>query len=112
MLVLAGLLLASPATADPMKLDIRATNVSRVNGHVTLTITVVEAQAFGEFTTKNVGRKMEIRVDGKLVWTGFIREPILGGKGEFGFATYGDADAAAQGLLQKGSTIEVDVVDQ
>jgi hypothetical protein len=36
---------------------------------------------FAEMTEKNVGRKMELRIDGQPVVAAVIREPILGGSG-------------------------------
>jgi preprotein translocase subunit SecD len=108
---LAGLLLASVATADALKLDVRGVGFSRENGRVILTITVVNAQAFGEFTAQNVGRRTEFRTDGKPVVASIIREPILDGRVEIGFVTYTEA-AAAERLLQQGSTVQVDVIDR
>src|SRR5262249_556904 len=35
--------------------------------------------AFGKFTTENVGRKTEVRVDGRVVMSPVIREPIMFG---------------------------------
>jgi preprotein translocase subunit SecD len=37
---------------------------------------------FARFTQENVGRKIELRVDGKTVTAPVIREPIVGGGGQ------------------------------
>ncbi len=34
---------------------------------------------FAEFTANNVGRTVEVRIDGKVVMRPIIREPIKGG---------------------------------
>jgi preprotein translocase subunit SecD len=48
---------------------------------ISFTMTADSAKLFAEFTAKNVGRPMEVRIDGKAVMTPVLREPILGGRG-------------------------------
>jgi preprotein translocase subunit SecD len=45
-------------------------------------MTETSKRLFAEFTSANVGRKMDIRVDGRTLMSPVIREPILGGSGQ------------------------------
>ena len=49
---------------------------------ISFKMTPQSTRLFAELTTKNVGRKMEVRIDGKTVMAPVIREPILGGSGQ------------------------------
>src|SRR5262245_3309525 len=46
---------------------------------VTFRLTERSGRLFAEFTKMNIGRTIEIRVDGKVIMKPIIREPILGG---------------------------------
>jgi preprotein translocase subunit SecD len=67
---------------------------------------------FAEMTEKNVGRKMELRIDGQPVVAAVIREPILGGSGQIsgGFTEQQTRDIAAQ-LSSGASRLQADIVD-
>jgi preprotein translocase subunit SecD len=45
-------------------------------------MTEASTRLFADLTSRNVGRKMEIRVDGRALMAPVIREPILGGSGQ------------------------------
>jgi preprotein translocase subunit SecD len=49
---------------------------------VSFTMTEASSQVFAELTRQNIGRPLEVRVDGRLVMKPVIREPILAGKGQ------------------------------
>jgi preprotein translocase subunit SecD len=69
------------------------------------------ARRFAAFTTRNVGRKVEFRVDGRVVMSPVIREPILGGMGQIsaGFNINQAKDIA--GRLSSGAArVEVEIV--
>jgi preprotein translocase subunit SecD len=97
--VLASLFLISATMAEPLTLDIRRAGAGhdRQTGKSILEITVANAQALARFATDNVGRKMDLRIDGISVLTTIIREPILGGSMQINVPTDGHArDLAAQ----------------
>jgi SecD/SecF fusion protein len=49
---------------------------------VTFTFDPAGAARFGDVTRDNVGRRLAIIVDGKVMSAPVIREPILGGRGQ------------------------------
>ena len=67
---------------------------------------------FAEFTSKNVGRKAEIRVDGRALSAPVIREPILGGSGQIsaGFEL-DEAKELADRLSSGRAKMEIEAVD-
>ena len=84
----AGLLVASTAVAaaEPLSIEIARAQVGfdpRTNEPViSFRMSEASKRVFADFTTKNVGRKVEIRVDGRALMAPVIREPILGGMGQ------------------------------
>jgi preprotein translocase subunit SecD len=71
------------------------------------------ARAFAELTTKNVGRKAAISVDGRVVSAPIIRAPILGGKVEIaGNLTVEEAKRIAAGLTAGTSMLKIEIVPE
>jgi len=65
-----------------------------------------------QLTRDNIGRKVELRVDGKVLSAPVIREPILGTELQIsGNGTAADFDAIAKRLLS-GGVVEVVVIPQ
>jgi preprotein translocase subunit SecD len=65
----------------------------------------------GEFTTANVGRKIEIRVDGQVLMSPVIREPVVNGVVQVsGHFTLDEAADLAARLTAGTSKIEVEFV--
>lgn len=81
-LAVAAALLTVSAEAQPLKVEVskaEAVYDQRTREHViTITMSEVSRKPFSDFTSSNVGRKIEIRIDGKVVSAPVIREPILG----------------------------------
>ncbi len=76
--------------------------------YVSLTFDAVGTQKFGEVTSKNVGRKMAILLDGTVTKAPVIREAIMGGQAQItlGFGSYADLMKEAEDLtlvLQEGA---------
>lgn len=75
-------------------------------------LNLASARAFGRLTAENVGRKADIRIDGKSVMQPVIREPILGGSllisGPFG--NFGEAQNLAKRLSSGKAKLEVELV--
>jgi len=78
----AAILFASIAAADPLVLEVADAQPGfdrRTNEPiVAFRLTPAAARLFADFTRENVGRT----VDGRVVMSSVIREPILGGFGQ------------------------------
>jgi preprotein translocase subunit SecD len=69
------------------------------------------ASAFAEITRKNVGQPMALRVDGRVVSTPVIREPIMGGRGQIsGHFTAEEGSDLAQHLSIGAARLEFEIV--
>ena len=83
--LVATLLLASAAAAFAKPLLLAVAKVSVVTDRITeqkslsLELTPKSREAFGEFTTQHVGDTIDLRIDGKVVMSPRLMEPILGG---------------------------------
>ena len=79
---------------------------------VTYVLTDASKRAFADLTAKNVGKPMEMRVDGRVVSKAVIREPILGGSGQIsGSFNADEARALAERLSSGAGKFEVEVVE-
>jgi preprotein translocase subunit SecD len=103
------------ANAQPLLLEVQRATAEfdqRTNEPI-IRFTLKEAsrKAFADFTTRNVGRKAELRVDGRVLMRPVIREPILGGSGQIsGGLTVEDATTIAGRLSSGAAKIEVEAV--
>ena len=117
-LIAAGLLVASAAVAaaEPIVIEIESAQANfdqrTSEPVVAFKMTAASQRLFGEFTSKNVGRKAEIRVDGRALMAPVIREPILGGSGQIaaGFKL-DEAKALADRLSSGRARMEVEALD-
>jgi preprotein translocase subunit SecD len=76
-------------------------------------MTPSSTRAFAELTVKNVGRKVAIRIDGRVVMTPVINEPIPGGRLQIsGNFTPEQAREIAAGLAAGTSKMEMEVVPE
>jgi preprotein translocase subunit SecD len=104
---------AVAALAQPLVLEIasaRAAFDQRTNEPiVAFTMTDASGRAFADFTTNNVGRKVDFRVDGRTVMSPVIREPILGKTGQIagGFSVEAARDIAER-LASGAAKLEVE----
>ena len=81
---LTSVMLMVPAFAEPVTIEVQKATVAvdpRANDLAVLTITMTPdgRLAFGRFTEEHVGRRVDVRIDGKVVMRPIIREPILRG---------------------------------
>jgi preprotein translocase subunit SecD len=114
----AGLLLASTgvAVAEPLVLEVARAEVNfdqrTREPVVAFKMTGSSQRLFAAFTSKNVGRKAEFRVDGRALMAPVIREPILGGSGQIsaGFKL-DEAKDLADRLSSGRAKLEVEAVD-
>jgi preprotein translocase subunit SecD len=103
------------AVAQPLVLDVAQAQVAfdqRTNEPiVAYALTEASTRLFAEFTTKNVGRTTEFRVDGRVVMRPVIREPILQGRGHIsGRFTVAQVQEIVDQLSRRSAKIEVEVV--
>lgn len=83
-------------------------NVHDNEPYVSLSFDAQGAALFGETTTKNVGKRMAILLDGTVTKAPVIREPILGGQAQItlGYGNYAETLKEAEDLtlvLQEGA---------
>jgi preprotein translocase subunit SecD len=117
--IAAAFLLALTLTAVAEPLAVELTEVApgldeRTNQPIIFfTMTAESAKLFAEFTTKNVGRPMEVRIDGKAVMTPVVREPILGGRGQVTSSawTLRETQDVVDRLRAGKARIEFEIVD-
>lgn len=113
----AGFLVATTAAAaEPLVIEIVGAQVAfdarTSEPIVSFRMTGASKQRFADFTTKHVGRKAEIRVDGRALMAPVIREPILGGSGQIaaGFKL-DEARELADRLASGRAKMQVEAVD-
>ncbi|WP_421725965.1 SecDF P1 head subdomain-containing protein [Bauldia sp.] len=110
-----AVLTVSAAWAEPLILSIDTAEVgeSLVTEEPVIRVRLSDESttAFGEFTERNIGLQVEIRVDGTVVSAPVIRESIFGGYVEItGFNEAEDATGVAERMTTDGVTVEVEVL--
>ena len=79
---------------------------------VTFRLTERSGRMFAEFTKSNIGRTVEIRIDGKAIMRPIIREPIAGGSVQVsGGFTLNEAKELVDRLNSGAARVEAEVVD-
>jgi hypothetical protein len=79
---------------------------------VAFRLTERSGRMFAEFTGNNIGRTVEVRIDGKVVMRPIIREAIKGGSVQVsGGFTLATAKELADHLNSGGARVEAEVVD-
>src|SRR6266536_5710464 len=77
---------SSPAVADPLTLAIDRAFVGEAAGSgepvLNLKLAPQSAKSFGELTAAHIGKVVELRIDGKVVFSPTVRDPIRGGEVE------------------------------
>jgi preprotein translocase subunit SecD len=104
---------AMPVLAQPLGLEIASASAAfdqrTSQPLVVFTMTEASRRLFADFTLKNVGRKMDLRVDGRTVMSPVIREPIVGGTGQIiGGLTADGARELAERLSSGAAKLEVE----
>jgi preprotein translocase subunit SecD len=108
--------LAIHALAQSASLSVVSASVEtdKRSGQPVLAIEISKesSEKLAALTRDHVGRRMELRVDGKVLSAPVIREPILGTKFQIsGNGTAADFDAIVKNL-KSGDLIEVAIVPQ
>ncbi|MGE0339127.1 MAG: hypothetical protein AB7O79_04535 [Xanthobacteraceae bacterium] len=114
--VLAASIIAQGASLQSAYLKVVSAKAEtdRRIGQPVLAIVIAKESSvvLAQLTRDNIGRKVELRVDGKVLSAPVIREPILGTELQIsGNGTAADFDAIAKRLLS-GGVVEVVVVPE
>jgi preprotein translocase subunit SecD len=107
---------AVPAGAQPIELEVAAASIAydlRTNEPVVaFRMTPASAKLFAELTSKNVGRRMALIVDGRVIIKPVIREPIVGNSLQLADnMTVADAKMLAERLASGKARLEVEIQD-
>jgi preprotein translocase subunit SecD len=115
--LIAGLVLSiGIAAAQPLLIEVatvESTLDKRTNEPViSLKMSEKSAQSFAQLTQENIGRLMQLRVDGKVIMSPVIREPILHGSLQIS-GRYSSKEAKdIADSIKSGSKVEVELVSQ
>ena len=112
--VMLSALTAFTALAEPLVLDVKQASPGydqrTKEPVVTYTLSEPSRRLLADFTTKNVGQPVKLRVNGAVIMKVIIREPILGGQGQIvGDLTLEQVDDIAK-QLTAGDKIEIDLI--
>jgi preprotein translocase subunit SecD len=104
------------STLPPLRLQIEKATPSfdkRTREPVVLfRLTERSGRMFAEFTANNIGRTVEVRIDGRVVMRPITREPIKGGSVQVsGGFTLASAQELADHLNSGAASVEAEVVD-
>jgi preprotein translocase subunit SecD len=115
-LFLASLWSIGSATAEPLVLEIAraTTGLDQRTGKPIVNVVLREAskRAFDRFTSGKVGSKMELRVNGQVLSTAVLREPLLSESFQIsGDFSVDETNAMAGRLSTPGVRIEIEFVD-
>jgi preprotein translocase subunit SecD len=103
---------ATAAFAGPLALELESagTGFDERTGKPLLKLKLKESskRVFAIFSNNNIGRKIELRADGKVLSSAFIREPLLGGLFQISGMSLEKAHALAEELSRPGIKVEVD----
>lgn len=106
---------AGVVAAEALMLEVSNARVaydSRTNEPVvSFRLTPSSQRLFASFTQQNVGKRVALRVDGRVISSPVIREPITGGTGQLsGSLTAADAKDIAARLSSGAAKIEIEAV--
>ena len=109
------LLFGPIAAAESLALEIKqvraGTDERTKEPIVQIVLTEASARIIADVSAKNIGRPLEVRVDGRAVVKAVIREPILGGSLQIsGRFTRQETDDMAARLSSGSAKVEFEVV--
>jgi preprotein translocase subunit SecD len=111
--VLVGLSLLTAAAAEPLTVDVREAQAGydQRTGQPVLTITLLGSarEAFSRLTRDNVGRQLELRIDGKAVLTSVIRDALLAGSFQVSGHDQETYRSLADQLSKEGAKVQVEI---
>jgi preprotein translocase subunit SecD len=111
-----ALTVAGNAAGETIAIDVASAAVAydQRSGQPVVSFRMTEdsKRRFGEFTARHVGRKADFRLDGRVVMSAVIREPITGGTGQIA-SQFSAAEAAeiAERLAAGTARVEIEAAD-
>lgn len=111
-LLLANASLISATMAEPLTLKVLRAEVDYdEQGKASIQIALTDPKEFARLTSGNVGRKLQIRIGGKPVFTGVLTGPLLGGRFQLtGIWTDSEARDLAERLSTGTSDLTAEIV--
>ncbi|CAN5325467.1 hypothetical protein BH10PSE9_BH10PSE9_21100 [soil metagenome] len=102
---------AGTAQADPLAIRIKDAAVGSELGQPVLNLNLDESAtgAFADFTRANIGREIELRIDGQKMLTAVLRDPILSGKVQVSGRSRAEFTDVADRIKAGAAKVEVDV---
>ena len=99
------------ALADPLAIKVKEADVGSALGQPVLNLSLDEAAAtaFADFTKANVGKQIELRIDGKTMLTATLRDPILSGKVQVSGHSRSEFTSVADRIKAGAAEVEVEV---
>jgi preprotein translocase subunit SecD len=105
---------ATSTAAQPIRLEVASASAAfdQRTGEPLVVFKLIEpsTRAFADFTARNVGRRTEFRVDGRVHMRVVVREPIIGGSGQIAAGLSADEVRALAARLSSGTVIEIEAV--
>jgi preprotein translocase subunit SecD len=102
------------AAAEPLRLGVISASAGVYQGGgqavVDIRLTDDSRERFADFTRKNLGQMIDVRVDGKSMIKPVVREPITGGTLQISMDRPEDAGQLAARLNNRTATVEVEAV--
>lgn len=112
LLLAAVLVVAKTDAAEPLAMELESATIGfdQRAGEPVLNIRLagLSKRIFAIFSGNNVGRKMQLRVDDNVLYSGIIREPLLGGSFQLSGISLEKAQSLADALSKPGIKVEVD----
>jgi preprotein translocase subunit SecD len=103
----------STAAAQPLMLEVASARVEydqrTAQAIVSFEMTEGASKLFTAFTSQNIGRAIEFRVDGRTIHKAIVREPIVGGSGQLLVFSADEARTLAARLSEGTAKLEVEV---
>jgi preprotein translocase subunit SecD len=102
---------ATLAQADPLAIKVKDAAVGSEQGQPVLNLSLDDTAtaAFADFTKANVGKQVELRIDGKTMLVAVLRDPILSGKVQVSGQNRDEFTNVADRIKAGAAKVEVDV---
>jgi preprotein translocase subunit SecD len=102
------------AVAEPLRLGVVSASASfdQRSGQAVVGVRLTDdsRRQFADFTVKNLGQAIDVRIDGKSVIKPVVREPITGGVLHISVDRAEDAGPLAARLTNQTAAVEVEAV--
>jgi preprotein translocase subunit SecD len=100
-------------SVDVVRAEAHPDSLSRLSTDSVVDLFMTDASklAFAEFSARNVGKQLDVRVNGRTVMKPVIREPITGGRITIaGAFSASDAKQLAENLMSGSAKVEMEIM--